>query len=72
MFILNLTEYELPRGEEIKKLWVNQAKTNLIVITFGEDLIIGRFTTQFIFISRITIKWVVDVAIIADNKFIVL
>ena len=72
MCILNLTEYGLPRGEKIKKLWVNQAKTNLIVFTFGEDLIIGRFTAQFIFISRITIKWVVDVAIIDDNKFIVL
>ncbi|KAM3133199.1 hypothetical protein pb186bvf_014775, partial [Paramecium bursaria] len=68
---LKLSQFGKPTGTISRNLWLNQAKTNLLVLSFGDELLIFRFTSEFILIQRLAIKLVQDVAILSDDKMII-
>ncbi|KAM3127377.1 hypothetical protein pb186bvf_020523 [Paramecium bursaria] len=68
----NLQLFGNKKGISQRNLWVNQVKSNLLIIQYGNDLLIGRFTSQFLLIQRLNIKLVHDVSIISDDKIIIL
>ncbi|KAM3131089.1 hypothetical protein pb186bvf_016787 [Paramecium bursaria] len=55
-----------------KNVWVNQAVSNLFIYGFEDNIYIGRLTSEFILIQMINMKSLIDLAIISDQKIIIL